>query len=337
VTSASPASRDPAQGRVSLLGDGARGSALAWLLRRLRRSPLGWRVNFTVRARYGERTVKLPISKGQGYQNLEIGEAWLLRAFERLLASRDGAFVDVGVNLGQTLLKVKLLDPQREYVGFEPNPQCCEYVAQLIALNRFERCRLIPAGLSDTNRIVMLFRRSDEVDPSASLVPGFRESERYHTSSPVSVVRADEVLRDLNDVAIIKIDVEGGELEVIRGAIDTIARCAPYIFCEILPVFDPASATGVFRTRRQAALLQTLRPMGYVLFRIGADDSLTELRGIEPHGDLSRCNYVLVPRSRLPSFREIFAGAVQTAGGGMDAARPAAALPARPMARSVQR
>ena len=48
-------------------------------------------------------------------------EAWMTEVIRRLFELKSGAFIDVGVNLGQTLLKVAAADPSRAYVGFEPN------------------------------------------------------------------------------------------------------------------------------------------------------------------------------------------------------------------------
>ena len=57
---------------------------------------------------------------------------------QRLFKLKSGAFIDVGVNLGQTLLKVAAIDPGRAYVGFEPNPACVDYVWKLIETNNLE-------------------------------------------------------------------------------------------------------------------------------------------------------------------------------------------------------
>jgi hypothetical protein len=48
-------------------------------------------------------------------------------ALTRVL-SRPGTFVDVGANLGQTLGKVLAVDPDRSYVGFEPQIGACHYI-----------------------------------------------------------------------------------------------------------------------------------------------------------------------------------------------------------------
>jgi FkbM family methyltransferase len=298
--------RDPEARHIRIVDQGALGQLKMQLLKRLRTSPMSWRFNFTVQARYGTRTLKIPIIYGRGFQNLDIGEAWFFRALSRLLTCRSGAFLDVGVNLGQTLIKVKLIEPTREYIGFEPNPQCCQYTSQLIEANRFQRCTLVPVGLADSARMLTLFAKDDAVDPSASIVPGFRAPERYRRSQHAAVFAGDEVVKDLSDLGFVKVDVEGGELEVIAGLQATIERFTPFIFCEILPVFDEQSDVGQFRKRRQERLLEILKPMGYSLFRLLYDGSAVELSAIRVHRDISLSNYLLVPPADLNNFRQLF-------------------------------
>jgi FkbM family methyltransferase len=305
--------RDPHARRINIFGDGMLASFKARLLQGAARSPLSWRINFSVTARVGGRSLKIPIMLGRGYQNLQIGEAWLYKAFGKVLGARTGAFVDVGVNLGQTLIKVKLIDPKRPYVGFEPNPQCAQYVAELISVNGFEDCTLVPVGLSDSARVAVLYAKADAVDPSASVVPGFRAVDRYARKQHVPVFPGDSLLTDVDRIALLKVDVEGGEVEVVAGLIETLRRSSPIVFCEILPVFDESTENGRFRKQRQDRLLSTLHALGYVVFRMQQDESVAELADIPTHADLALTNYAFVPSTQADLFRGLFTLRTQSA------------------------
>jgi FkbM family methyltransferase len=74
----------------------------------------------------------------------------------QLLPTREGLFIDVGVNLGQTLVKVKDIDPERSYLGFEPNPSCVAFTERMIPALGLRNCRTVPAGLSSETGIVEL-------------------------------------------------------------------------------------------------------------------------------------------------------------------------------------
>jgi hypothetical protein len=66
-----------------------------------------------------------------------IDELWMGQILGVLLKQNNGAFLDVGVNIGQTLCQVKSIDFQREYFGFEPNPACNMFVEELVRINKF--------------------------------------------------------------------------------------------------------------------------------------------------------------------------------------------------------
>ena len=105
-------------------------------------------------------------------------ESFMIDILSRILPIKSGVFLDVGVNLGQTLIVLKSIDINREYVGFEPNSICNYYSSKLIAANDFPRCTLMPVGLSNHNGLIALsyYSRSD-VDSSALIVANFRPNQ----------------------------------------------------------------------------------------------------------------------------------------------------------------
>jgi hypothetical protein len=154
-----------------------------------------WRVNFSVKAAIAGTRVRIPVVFSQGPQNLALLEPGVFGAFKRILPLRRGAVLDVGMNVGQTLLKVKVLDASRPYIGFDTNPRCCHYVDQL-----------------DRNGIATLWLRPNvSLDPSATMVDGVYDDASGLRRQCASVCRGDDVVTALNveEVAIIKIDTEG--------------------------------------------------------------------------------------------------------------------------------
>jgi len=125
----------------------------------------------------------------------------------------------------------------------------------------------------------------------------------------VPVFVGDDVLETLgvDEVAIVKIDVEGGELDVLEGLTRTLSRSNPLIFCEVLPIFDEQSELGRFRAPRQAQLSGLLQELGYVIFRIHVDETIEQLPDFGgPHSDMTLSNYIFVPRAEVPAFRRTF-------------------------------
>jgi FkbM family methyltransferase len=265
------------------------------------------RVNFTIDIAVNGARVGIPVIGGLGTEHLNEAELWLNRTLDVLLKSSRGAFVDVGVNLGQTLLKVKTLRPDVPYVGFEPNPTCVTYVRRLIAANGWSSCTLAPVGLSDRSDVLSLFSR-DAVDSSATVVKGFRLGQDEWSESPVTVIPGDQALASLRigPIGIIKIDVEGAELEVVRGLEATLREHHPYVLCEVLPIFGENDPRWAFRKPRQDEFLGLMHGAGYTLFRLLENGGAVRLDTIEPHGSRALTNYAFVPFDAAPAFARAF-------------------------------
>src|SRR5260221_2957282 len=228
-------------------------------------SHINWQARMTVN---GAR-IKVPLMGGIGLNNFRPAEPWLDGLIAHLLRQGAGAFVGAGVNIGQTLIKVKSIDARQPYIGFEPNPLCVDYVDALIRANNFRDCRVVPVGLGEKPALMPLFSR-DQLDSAASVVEGFREDGEFRPQQVVAVQALDEVAQtlEIGPVAVLKVDVEGAELEALTGAHGVLAEWRPFILCEVLPVYDEASSQGQFRKMRQTSLERLLKQLDYRIGRI---------------------------------------------------------------------
>ena len=268
------------------------------------------KINFARSAEVGGRTYRVPVAAGLGLHNLTGGayDAWR----EPLLAAalrRPGVFLDVGANVGQTLLHVRARDRDRAYVGCEPNPACAAYVDRLIRENRLAEpapCAIVPAGLSDADGVLKLHDHG-EGSASASTVAGFRPPAFYTGTRLVCALRGDAVLASLGagPVGVVKVDVEGGELEALTGLAETLRNDRPPVFCEILPALEPGHDTHeltAFREDRQTRLLDHMRGLEYRLFRTAHDGAVVPLDRIGRHADLALCDYLFLPAESADDF-----------------------------------
>ncbi|HEX8534429.1 MAG TPA: FkbM family methyltransferase [Allosphingosinicella sp.] len=198
-------------------------------------------------------------------------EPHLQIVFRRLLGGRQGAFVDVGANLGQTLVSVLSIDPQRQYVGFEPQIMCCAFLTQFVADNGLSNVKIMPLALSNRYSVLDL-HASNLGDVMATTLS---DAETPVVAS-VPVAPGDEILArlQLERIAIIKIDVEGAEPEVMEGLRETIARCRPAIVFELLPNFTGmerawrAEEARLANRERAARIHAFLTEAGYRVFQI---------------------------------------------------------------------
>lgn len=265
--------------------------------------------NFDVRKNLKGKSFVLPIADGIGYQNLVNTEPWAVELYRKLLRTYEGSFIDVGVNNGQTILKIASINPGQSYIGFEPNPVCYNYSRKLIKKNKLTTFSLIPIGLHYENKIVDLYHDT-EFASGASMLSNFRvKKERYNQVQHVSVMAGDQVLkaRNLSAISIIKADVEGVELEVMMGLKETLLNFTPAVLLEILPVYNATSENGVFRKERQDSLVNLMQQFNYQMLLINEKEgTLKKLSFIEVHGDMSRTNYLFVHKSKLAKLSSLF-------------------------------
>lgn len=227
-------------------------------------------------------------------------EPWLIDLFRKLLGARAGPFVDIGVNMGQTLMVVKALETGRPYIGFEPNPRCVAYCESLVALNGMENVTLVPAGLADSSGLRRLqFYGASGYDEGASIVENFRPGQAVKGEIVVAVVSADDAMKtlDIGSLAIVKIDTEGAESEILASMRGSIAASRPWIVTEVLP---PYSAENTVRLDRQSAIEGLLRDIDYRILRIqksaaGRLAGLVEIDSFGVYADVAMSDYVFAP------------------------------------------
>lgn len=253
-------------------------------------------MNLYPSVKLGEASIKLPILGGIGYHNLLAREIWLDHILETLFSLKEGAFIDVGINIGQTLLKIIELGYDRQYIGFEPNPQCCQYIEKLEKINKFPKVKIVPVALGEKNFLTDLYLVT-EYDLCACVVEGFRDKNFYCIKKLVPVFKGDELFAKLiiESVSILKIDVEGGELEVLSGLKNVISKMRPFIVCEVLPVYDEDTEIGKMRRKRTNKVIEMVTASGYGIFRLLHDGTVVALEWIDTHCDLTLCEYLFAP------------------------------------------
>jgi FkbM family methyltransferase len=134
--------------------------------------------------------------------------------------------IDVGANEGVYTHAFASTGAQVE--AFEPHPTCLEVLRAYARRHRNVRLHGIALGDHAHTATLHVPKISGRVVPArASLEPVAAEAQRY----PVEVRTLDSF--NFDDVAVIKIDVEGRELDVLRGARETVMRCRPMLLLEI--------------------------------------------------------------------------------------------------------
>ncbi len=175
--------------------------------------------------------------------------------FHRAMA-RPGTIIDAGAHEGRLTVPLAAL-PDSHVIAFEPLPSAFRRLRAAVAACP-GRVTLRPEALSDREGAVTL---------AVPRVGGVAQEEWASIAKDYEAIRRDDPRVDaveawtvpttrldslrLTDVTAIKIDVEGAEEEMLRGALETLRRCRPVLSIEIEERHRPGSTTAIPRLLSQ--------------------------------------------------------------------------------------
>jgi len=140
---------------------------------------------------------------------------------------------DVGANQGiYSLLMGKVVGDSGHVFAFEPQLIQYKNLIQNLDLNNLENVTVVKAALGSCEGTATLYH--DENDGGAALK---RPGNPTGSFEQVFVTTLDAFCnsRNFERIDFIKVDVEGAELEFLKGAENCIRTCRPYILMEIGP------------------------------------------------------------------------------------------------------
>ena len=176
------------------------------------------------------RTVTPRLFWGRKYRILQrLGQSSPDVALAAALCDPNRVSLDVGADVGE--FTIAMVAASRSVIAFEPRPaQARDLASMFTAVGAAVRVEAV--ALSDQPGVAAM--RVVDAEPGRSTIDtdntlGDVTASGVH-SVDVPVKRLDDL--HLNDVGLIKIDVEGHELAVLRGAADTLTRNRPAVLVE---------------------------------------------------------------------------------------------------------
>lgn len=245
--------------------------------------------------------LKYPLIYGMGRGYVVPKEVWMGQCLKAFIDCKEGCVIDVGVNVGVYLVKLKALSNDVEYFGFEPNAVCNYYTNELIRMNSFRNARVLPVALSDEMSVQTLY--ADRLgDKGASIIQETKDSANLEYSSDIVTVRGDAFIEmlDIKNISVIKIDVEGAELFVLNGLLESIKKFRPCFYIEIWTNCSINEDAKI--TERVSTIYELITSRDYTILALDSDWKLGQIRSVSEMFDQFDPNYVFVPNEFLHAY-----------------------------------
>jgi FkbM family methyltransferase len=139
----------------------------------------------------------------------------------------DSNCVDVGCSLGVVLNAMLQCAPHGRHIAYEPAPDLCADLA-----TRFPHVDVRNAALSNQSGEREFVHLPDRIGYSHFLGDGESRTPLSGDAIVVRVETLDSALPEGYAPTLVKIDVEGAELEVLEGAECMLATCRPIVVFE---------------------------------------------------------------------------------------------------------
>jgi FkbM family methyltransferase len=144
------------------------------------------------------------------------------RLFEKIVSENSVVF-DIGAHAGfYTLLSSVLVGQQGKVFAFEPCPANLKFLHEHLRINKVKNVKVIEAAVADWSGNGQF---EENLDSSMSRVS-------KSGSLTIRLVSLDELYHtgEIPPPDVIKIDVEGGEVQILEGAKDLLSIASPTIF-----------------------------------------------------------------------------------------------------------
>jgi FkbM family methyltransferase len=166
-------------------------------------------------------------------------------------------FFDIGAHIGYyTLIGARIVGESGRVIAFEPDPENVALIREMVDKNGLTQVHIIPKAVWSRSGTVE-FRRSTAGRMSGKVIAeGVPEGTGIASDETIfcSAVCLDDFCASREIIpCLVKIDVEGGELEVLRGASHLLAQHKPTLIVEI------------HFSEHIGQLYELLLPLGYII------------------------------------------------------------------------
>ena len=207
------------------------------------------------------------------------------------LLSAEQVYFDIGANQG--MRSYLMLDSNRRTFMFEPNPYLNNINKERCELNNFDNYKLEQLCLSDKDGIQTFYFSTEH--SMSSLEKDFAEVRGISKEEQVKTTTLDSYIKE-NDIhgmhPLIKIDVEGHEMNVIKGAEETIQKLKPTFIIEI------------FSNEHINELYTKFSNLNYSIYGVnfGSEKIITKISNIDALNNYKASDYLFVNQDNIVQY-----------------------------------
>ena len=207
-------------------------------------------------------------------------ERYIVTKLLRIIQPRDICW-DIGANIGfYTCFLAAQVEETGAVVAFEPAARTYGYLHENVSLNGFRNVTVVNKGIGDkAEQRHLHYSEAGLAEGTASL----KYTDRRAASERVRLDTIDNLARELPIPDFIKIDVEGYQLEVLRGGEHCLRTHAPLLMAELKDVGETNRA--IF-----GEIEDYVAELGYQLYEVKKHS----IRRCEKLSDTERRNFFLV-------------------------------------------
>lgn len=182
------------------------------------------------------------------------------------------SFFDVGANEGWYSFHMMTRFPEINCYSFEPIPNTYNRSKRNLEINGLNTNHLYNVGISDEKKTVTFY--FDEAESGATSMQNIREKTEINKVE-CELIKLDDFVEQnsIKRMDLIKIDIEGSEIFAIRGALESIKKYRPVIFCEMLRKW--CAKFGYHPND----IIEILKPLGYECYAI-SDSGLIRIENV---------------------------------------------------------
>lgn len=208
-------------------------------------------------------------------------EPELKQISQYFLNTKPGTLIDIGANIGTYCIPMAKRNPNTSVIAFEVQSTIYKQLSENIVLNDIENIKVYNHGLSDQTETISASIPDYGLETNIgafSLDEDVRKND-YEISTTsgtesFSLFTLDSL--NIDDVSLIKIDVEGMELKVLKGSLVTLEKN------NYPPIIFEAWTWKPFYQARRQELYDYLNELGYNIIVFG-ENNLAQHRSNPTH------------------------------------------------------